>query len=141
MKKLAKKTKLQLDRETLRRLRHQIRVLALEDPLLRRMAHLEGAPLDHGCGDHLEIADGDEVADFQLALADDRPLAFFAGICVRGWTSVRKVKEGETTNDLFAFLTTEPNALVGTYHPKAMPAWAANGMGRTSRTCIATSAA
>jgi len=22
---------------------------------------------------------------------------------------------------LFAFLTTEPNALVGTYHPKAMP--------------------
>jgi putative SOS response-associated peptidase YedK len=56
-----------------------------------------------------------------FALADDRPLAFFAGICVRGWTSVRKVKEGETTNDLFAFLTTEPNALVGTYHPKAMP--------------------
>jgi putative SOS response-associated peptidase YedK len=31
------------------------------------------------------------------------------------------VREGETTNDLFAFLTTEPNALVGTYHPKAMP--------------------
>ena len=56
-----------------------------------------------------------------FALADDRPLAFFAGICVQGWTSVRKVKEGETTNDLFAFLTTEPNALVGTYHPKAMP--------------------
>ena len=37
------------------------------------------------------------------------------------WTSTRKVREGETTNDLFAFLTTEPNALVGTYHPKAMP--------------------
>jgi hypothetical protein len=33
----------------------------------------------------------------------------------------RKVRECETTNDLFAFLTTEPNALVGTYHPKAMP--------------------
>jgi putative SOS response-associated peptidase YedK len=31
------------------------------------------------------------------------------------------VKEGETTNDIFAFLTTEPNKLVGTYHPKAMP--------------------
>jgi hypothetical protein len=28
---------------------------------------------------------------------------------------------GETKNDLFAFLTTEPNALVGTFHPKAMP--------------------
>ena len=34
---------------------------------------------------------------------------------------VRKVKEGETTNDLFAFLTTEPNKEVGTIHPKAMP--------------------
>jgi putative SOS response-associated peptidase YedK len=34
---------------------------------------------------------------------------------------VRKVKEGETTNDFFAFLTTEPNAEVGAIHPKAMP--------------------
>jgi putative SOS response-associated peptidase YedK len=31
------------------------------------------------------------------------------------------VREGETTNDLFAFLTTEPNAEVGKIHPKAMP--------------------
>lgn len=38
-----------------------------------------------------------------------------------GWTSVRKVKDGETTDDLFAFLTTEPNAEVGAIHPKAMP--------------------
>jgi putative SOS response-associated peptidase YedK len=55
-----------------------------------------------------------------FALAEERPLACFAGIWTN-WTSVRKVKEGETTNDVFAFLTTEPNALVGTYHPKAMP--------------------
>lgn len=55
-----------------------------------------------------------------FALDETRPLAFFAGVWTR-WTSVRKVKEGETTNDIFAFLTTEPNALVGTYHPKAMP--------------------
>jgi putative SOS response-associated peptidase YedK len=34
---------------------------------------------------------------------------------------VRKVKEGETTNDLFGFLTTEPNDVVGPIHPKAMP--------------------
>ena len=34
---------------------------------------------------------------------------------------MRKLKEGETTNDLFAFLTTEPNAVVGAYHPQAMP--------------------
>jgi putative SOS response-associated peptidase YedK len=31
------------------------------------------------------------------------------------------VKEGETTNDLFAFLTSEPNKEVGAIHPKAMP--------------------
>ena len=55
-----------------------------------------------------------------FALDDSRPLAFFAGIWTR-WTSVRKVKEGETTNDLFAFLTTEPNALVKPIHAKAMP--------------------
>jgi putative SOS response-associated peptidase YedK len=55
-----------------------------------------------------------------FAFDESQPLAFFAGIWTR-WTSVRKVKEGETTNDIFAFLTTEPNKLVGTYHPKAMP--------------------
>jgi hypothetical protein len=33
--------------------------------------------------------------------------------------SVRKVKEGETTNDIFAFLVTEPNAEVGAIQPKA----------------------
>jgi putative SOS response-associated peptidase YedK len=30
-------------------------------------------------------------------------------------------EEGETTNDLYGFLTTEPNAEVGAIHPKAMP--------------------
>ena len=50
-----------------------------------------------------------------------RPLAFFAGLHVPQWTSVRKVKEGVTTNDLFAFLTTEPNDVVAPVHPKAMP--------------------
>jgi putative SOS response-associated peptidase YedK len=55
-----------------------------------------------------------------FALDDSRPLAVFAGIWTR-WTSVRKVREGETTNDLFAFLTTEPNAVVAPIHPKAMP--------------------
>jgi putative SOS response-associated peptidase YedK len=55
-----------------------------------------------------------------FALDETRPLAFFAGIWTR-WTSVRKVREGETTNDLYAFLTTEPNAEVARVHPKAMP--------------------
>jgi putative SOS response-associated peptidase YedK len=49
-----------------------------------------------------------------------RPLACFAGIWTN-WTSVRKVKEGKTTNDLYGFLTTEPNNVVGPIHPNAMP--------------------
>ena len=61
-----------------------------------------------------------EGGDIWFALDESRPLACFAGIWTN-WTSVRKVKEGETTNDLFAFLTTEPNAEVGAIHPKAMP--------------------
>ena len=55
-----------------------------------------------------------------FAFGEERPIAFFAGIWTR-WTSVRKLKEGETTNDLFAFLTTAANAEVGAIHPKAMP--------------------
>lgn len=55
-----------------------------------------------------------------FALDESRPLAAFAGIWTR-WTSVRKAKEGEVTADVFAFLTTEPNAEVGAVHPKAMP--------------------
>jgi putative SOS response-associated peptidase YedK len=55
-----------------------------------------------------------------FAFDDDRPLAFFAGIWT-GWTCTRKLAEGEVTCELFAFLTTEPNAEVGAIHPKAMP--------------------
>jgi putative SOS response-associated peptidase YedK len=61
-----------------------------------------------------------EGGDIWFALDESRPLACFAGIWTN-WTSVRKVKEGETTNDLYAFLTTEPNAEVGAIHHKAMP--------------------
>jgi putative SOS response-associated peptidase YedK len=35
--------------------------------------------------------------------------AGFAGAWTN-WTSVRKVREGKTVNDLYAFLTTDPNA-------------------------------
>ncbi len=51
----------------------------------------------------------------------DERMMFFAGIQTQGWTSVRKVKDGETTDDLFAFLTCLPNDTVGAIHPKAMP--------------------
>src|ERR1700750_215791 len=40
-----------------------------------------------------------------FAFDETRPLAFFAGLWTN-WTSVRKVKEGKTPNDLFGFLTT-----------------------------------
>lgn len=61
-----------------------------------------------------------EGGDIWFALDENRPMAVFAGIWTN-WTSVRKVKEGETTNDLFGFLTTEPNDVIGPIHPKAMP--------------------
>jgi putative SOS response-associated peptidase YedK len=62
-----------------------------------------------------------EGGDIWFALSEDRPLACFAGLCADGWTSTRKLADGETTDDLYAFLTTEPNAEVGAIHPKAMP--------------------
>ncbi len=51
----------------------------------------------------------------------DGTTAFFAGLWVPEWTSVRKLKDGESTDDLYAFLTTEPNVTVAPIHPKAMP--------------------
>nr|WP_315025306.1 SOS response-associated peptidase family protein [Brevundimonas diminuta] len=58
---------------------------------------------------------------FDLVGRDPETPAFFAGIYVPQWTSVRKLKEGEVTADLFAFLTTEPSEPVKSIHPKAMP--------------------
>ncbi|WMT92939.1 SOS response-associated peptidase family protein [Pelagibacterium sp. H642] len=63
----------------------------------------------------------DAGGDIWFAFDDSRPLAFFAGIWAPQWTCVRKIKEGEVTTDLFAFLTTDANAEVKSIHPKAMP--------------------
>ena len=63
---------------------------------------------------------GGPPAAVWFALDESRPLSFFAGIWTR-WTSVRKLAEGETTNDLYGFLTVEPNDVVCAVHPKAMP--------------------
>ena len=68
-----------------------------------------------------ELSPGGSRQPIWFAFDEERPLAFFAGIWTR-WTSIRKVKEGEVTADLFGFLTTEPNAEVGLVHPQAMPA-------------------
>ncbi|MGU9982481.1 SOS response-associated peptidase [Phreatobacter sp. HK31-P] len=64
-------------------------------------------------------AEGKKVPAW-FAFDESRPLACFAGIWT-SWTSVRKAKEGEVTADLFAFLTCDPNDVVGAIHPKAMP--------------------
>jgi putative SOS response-associated peptidase YedK len=34
---------------------------------------------------------------------------------------MRKLRDGETVDDLFGFLTCDPNAVVAPIHPKAMP--------------------
>ena len=51
---------------------------------------------------------------------DDQP-AFFAGIWVPKWQSIRKLKDGETVDDLYAFLNCEANDVVAPIHDKAMP--------------------
>ncbi|NGO63978.1 SOS response-associated peptidase [Rhizobium daejeonense] len=65
--------------------------------------------------------DGGRTPNAWFARSDDMPLMFFAGIWVPQWTSVRKIKDGVVTTDLFAFLTCEPNSVVAPIHPKAMP--------------------
>ncbi|NNM75089.1 SOS response-associated peptidase [Enterovirga aerilata] len=62
-----------------------------------------------------------EGGDIWFALSEERPLTAFAGIWTPQWRSVRKLKEGEVTCDLYGFLTTSPNAEVASIHPKAMP--------------------
>jgi hypothetical protein len=124
-----------LSRELRTRIRHLVHEWfnALPDPKLA-IARLLVSPrlleflVEPQFGVRIGAADGPETEmpdgshpPVWFALDATRPLAFFAGIWTR-WTSVRKVKEGDTTNDLFAFLTTEPNKVVGSIHPKAMPA-------------------
>jgi len=60
--------------------------------------------LDSGSPQRMRRGNVADVRRTRIAVALLRPLALFACLCTR-WTSVRKVKEGETTNDLFRFLT------------------------------------
>lgn len=64
---------------------------------------------------------GGSLQPVWFALSEERPIAFFAGIWKPDHTSVRKIKDGEVTCDLFAFLTTDANTDVGAFHSKAMP--------------------
>ena len=65
--------------------------------------------------------EGGRTPNAWFAIDASQPLAFFAGVWVAQWPSVRKVREGMTSNDLYAFLTTEPNGIVAPVHQKAMP--------------------
>jgi putative SOS response-associated peptidase YedK len=66
-----------------------------------------------------DTIDGKKVPTW-FAVDESRPLLCFAGLWTN-WTSVRKVREGEITADVFGMLTTEANAEVGRVHQKAMP--------------------
>jgi putative SOS response-associated peptidase YedK len=58
--------------------------------------------------------------NFWFGRSQELPLFFFAGLWTR-WSGVRRVKDGRGEFDLYAFLTTQPNAVVKPIHPKAMP--------------------
>lgn len=64
---------------------------------------------------------GGKVPNAWFARDEQKSLMFFAGLHVPQWTSVRKVKDGLTTDDLYGFLTTDANGLVKPIHEKAMP--------------------
>jgi len=57
-----------------------------------------------------------------FAFDESRPLAVFAGIWT-AWSGIRGTKANPVEGDhqLFGFLTTEANDIVGAIHPKAMP--------------------
>ncbi|WP_348643832.1 SOS response-associated peptidase family protein [Phyllobacterium myrsinacearum] len=57
---------------------------------------------------------------YWFALNEDKPLFWFAGVWTK-WSGVRKAKEGPIDTEIFAFLTTRPNAVVESIHSKAMP--------------------
>ena len=63
---------------------------------------------------------GGSLQPYWFALGEDRPLAFFAGVHTP-WSCVRKISVGWEDCEVYAFLTTEANAEVATYHSKAMP--------------------
>jgi putative SOS response-associated peptidase YedK len=65
--------------------------------------------------------EGGYVPNAWFARDDAKSLMFFAGVHVPQWKSVRKVRDGLTTDDLYGFLTTDPNDLVKPIHEKAMP--------------------
>jgi putative SOS response-associated peptidase YedK len=73
-----------------------------------------------GAADIVQRAQSRSEAGCLVRSGEDRPLAFFAGLWTARWTGVRKIKRGFEKTDLYAFLTTDPNAEVGAVYTKAM---------------------
>lgn len=65
--------------------------------------------------------EGGRTPNAWFAKDESRPLMAFAGVWTP-WRGVKKVRDGERDFELYAFLTTEPNAIVKPIHQKAMPA-------------------
>lgn len=65
--------------------------------------------------------DGGKVPNAWFARDEEKFLMLFAGIHVPQWQSVRKVKDGLTTADLYGFLTTHLNQVLKPIYEKAMP--------------------
>lgn len=64
---------------------------------------------------------GGNVPNAWFARDEQKSLMFFAGLHVPQWQSVRKVRDGLTTDDLYGFLTTDPNDLVKPIYGKPTP--------------------
>lgn len=64
--------------------------------------------------------EGQRTPDAWFALSEDRPVFAFAGLWTR-WTGKRMAREEPGEHEIYAFLTTEPNAVVKPIHQKAMP--------------------
>ncbi|MGX5840791.1 SOS response-associated peptidase [Mesorhizobium sp. ArgA1] len=58
--------------------------------------------------------------NYWFARDESRPLFFFGGFWTP-WQGVRRVKDGPGDFELYAFMTTKPNALIAPIHEKAMP--------------------
>jgi putative SOS response-associated peptidase YedK len=58
---------------------------------------------------------------YWFAVSEECPPSFFVGVWLPSWSSVRKVKTGMETIDVFAFRTCDPDSQVRTIHPQAMP--------------------
>lgn len=71
--------------------------------------------------DNTPGAGGKKNGNTWFAFDDGRPLAFFAGLFAPQWKRVVKLGTKPLETDMFAFLTCEPNDVVGSIHMKAMP--------------------